>query len=293
MRSSIVSTWPYSIVQFDADAELVRRRDGRRCSPRRRASCRRSCSRTPWLNTSAPPPGIVSRPASRSATSTSRDDIFSMRAMCAISTAVSALMCTCGWSRLERAKHRRVVVEPRLHVEAADDVELARQAVARGRRFREHLLERVAIRAVFLRKARVRAEHARLAQDADVRRVDVLVGGERDAIAVLRAVHGVRERARRRGGPACGRATRALGVRESLARRDLVGDRAKRRIARCRSRLDRHAQRSRSVLEALDGERDVVPAEPEAVAERGAHFALRRRCSACSRGRTRDPASRS
>ena len=44
----------------------------------------------------APPPGIVSSPASRRATSTSRTSSFSMRAMCAISTAVSALMCTCG-----------------------------------------------------------------------------------------------------------------------------------------------------------------------------------------------------
>ena len=53
-------------------------------------------SGTAALNVSAPPPGKVSRPASRSARSTSRQGIFSMREMWAISTAVSALMCTCG-----------------------------------------------------------------------------------------------------------------------------------------------------------------------------------------------------
>ena len=59
----------------------------------------------------------------------------------------------------------------------------------------EHLLERVAVRALFLRQPRVPAEDARLPQDADVRRVDVLVRGERDDVAVLRAVHGVGQRA--------------------------------------------------------------------------------------------------
>jgi hypothetical protein len=54
------------------------------------------CERTAALNVSAPPPGIVSSPASRRAISTSRQLIFSIRATCAISTAVSALMCTCG-----------------------------------------------------------------------------------------------------------------------------------------------------------------------------------------------------
>ena len=53
-------------------------------------------SRTAALKVSAPPPGSVSSPASRNATSTSVHVIFSMRAMCAISTAVSALMWTWG-----------------------------------------------------------------------------------------------------------------------------------------------------------------------------------------------------
>ena len=64
-------------------------------------------------------------------------------------------------------------------------------AVARRLGLGQHLLQRVAIRALFLRQARVRAEHAGLPQDADVRRIDVLVGGEGDAVAVLRAVHRV------------------------------------------------------------------------------------------------------
>ena len=43
----------------------------------------------------------------------------------------------------------------------------------------------------------------------------------------------------------------------------------------------------RSVKPAPDGERDVVPAEPEAVAERELDVARRRRGSACSPGRSR------
>jgi hypothetical protein len=38
----------------------------------------------------------VSSPAAFSSVSTSDHESFSIRAMCAISTAVSALMCTCG-----------------------------------------------------------------------------------------------------------------------------------------------------------------------------------------------------
>jgi len=52
------------------------------------------------LNTSAPPPGRLVTPASCSAITTSVTDSFSMRARCAISTAVSALMCTSGWRAL-------------------------------------------------------------------------------------------------------------------------------------------------------------------------------------------------
>ncbi len=57
-------------------------------------------ARTAVLNTSAPPPGRLVRPASFIASSTSRSEIFSIRARWAISTAVSALMCTCGWRSL-------------------------------------------------------------------------------------------------------------------------------------------------------------------------------------------------
>ena len=116
--------------------------------------------------------------------STSFHVIFSIRAMCAISTAVSALMCTCGKLALECAKHRRVVLEPRFHVEPTNNVELRRQACSRRLGLGQHLVERVAIRAIFFRQARVPAEDTRLAQDADVRRVDVLVRGEVDAVAM-------------------------------------------------------------------------------------------------------------
>ncbi len=96
---------------------------------------------------------------------------------------------------LERTEHRRVVLEPRLHIEAADDVELLRQAVAGRLGLGEDLLERVPVRAVFLRQPRIPAEDAGLPQDADVRRVDVLIRREGDDVAVLRAVHRVRQRA--------------------------------------------------------------------------------------------------
>ena len=53
--------------------------------------------------------------------------------------------------RLERAKHRLVVLEASLHVEPADDVELARDRSIGAVRFSEHLLEAVAIGTVFFR----------------------------------------------------------------------------------------------------------------------------------------------
>ena len=91
MRSANDSTWPYSIVELlRMPSECATRWTLMYSSPDSFLSA--IVARTPGLNTSAPPPGIVSSPASRSAISVSRTDIFSMRAMCAISTAVSALM---------------------------------------------------------------------------------------------------------------------------------------------------------------------------------------------------------
>ena len=95
-----------------------------------------------------------------------------------------------------------------------------------ARRFGEHLIERVAIRAFFLRQARVRAEDAGLPQDADVRRIDVLVRRERDAVAVLRAVHRVGQWPRPRRSGVSKSATPSAGD-EPLAALDLVGDRAR------------------------------------------------------------------
>ena len=60
-------------------------------------------------------------------------------------------------------------------------------------RLGEHLLQRVAVGAVLLGQPGVGAEHARLAEDADVGGVDVLVGGEHHAVAVQRAVTCVSE----------------------------------------------------------------------------------------------------
>ena len=65
MRSSIRLDVAVEHRAVGADAERVRRRGGRRSSPRPRASCRRSSRARPRLNTSAPPPGSVSSPASR------------------------------------------------------------------------------------------------------------------------------------------------------------------------------------------------------------------------------------
>ncbi len=129
---------------------------------------------------------------------------------------------------LEPAEHLAVVGEPRLHVEAAHDVELAHVVVRGG--LGERLLHRVAIGALFLGQAGVGAEDARLAQDADVRRVDVLVGGKVHAIAVSRAVGRVGEhaeavqvgRGEERGG---------VGGVEPLTALHALGDRAECRIA--------------------------------------------------------------
>jgi hypothetical protein len=52
----------------------------------------------------------------------------------------------------------------------------------------EHLFERSGVRAVLLRNPRERAERAGIPQDADVRRIDVLIGGEEYAIAVAARV---------------------------------------------------------------------------------------------------------
>ena len=81
-----------------------------------------------------------------------------------------------GVALLQSAEHLGVVLEPCAHVEPAHDVELAHVRIRGG--LRVHLIHRVAIRPGFLGQPRVRAEDARLAKDADVGRIDVLVRGE-------------------------------------------------------------------------------------------------------------------
>ena len=87
--------------------------------------------------------------------------------------------------RLERAEHLRVVGEPRFHVQPTDNMKFTCQGAVRRRCFFEHLLEGVAIGAVFFRQSRIRAEDTRLSQRTDVRRVDVLIRREQNVIAVL------------------------------------------------------------------------------------------------------------
>src|SRR5437660_4535945 len=94
---------------------------------------------------------------------------------------------------LEAAEHVDIVREPELGMEPAHDVKLARRVVARRVGFREYFLEAPRVGAVFFRHPGERTEHAGVAQNADVRRIDVLVGGEVDAVAIAPSVCEVRE----------------------------------------------------------------------------------------------------
>src|SRR2546428_13574773 len=67
-------------------------------------------------------------------------------------------------------------------------VELARWVVARRVRLGENLVESARVGPLLLGHPRERAEHARVAEDADVRGVDVLIRGEEDPVAVAPAV---------------------------------------------------------------------------------------------------------
>src|SRR6266550_3032654 len=94
---------------------------------------------------------------------------------------------------LEAAEHVDIVGEPELGMQPADDVELARRIVARGVRFREYFVEAARVGAVFFRHPGERTEHAGVAQNADIRRIDVLVGGKVHAVAIAPRVGEVRE----------------------------------------------------------------------------------------------------
>src|SRR3989449_8401945 len=78
-------------------------------------------------------------------------------------------------------------------MQPAHDVELAGRVVARRVRFGEDLVEAARVGTIFPRHARERAEHAGVAQHANVRRVEMLVRGEEHAVAVAAAVREVAE----------------------------------------------------------------------------------------------------
>src|SRR2546425_3108701 len=86
----MVSTCPYSIVQFEGrPSRWASRCTDSHSSPVSFLSA--MVARAAGLNTSAPPPGRLVTPASFRAIRTSLTDSCSMRARCAISTAVRAL----------------------------------------------------------------------------------------------------------------------------------------------------------------------------------------------------------
>src|SRR5687768_5616967 len=134
-----------------------------------------------------------------------------------------------GMPALELPEHLAVVVESRMHVEAADDVELFRQAVPCYGRLVEYLLERVPVCAFFLREPRERTKNARLPEIADVGWVDVLIGGKCHDVAVSERIH---MRSKRSETEKIRRAKHDSGVMgiESRARQDLFANRAKRHV---------------------------------------------------------------
>ena len=146
---------------------------------------------------------------------------------------------------LQRAEHGRVVLEARLHVEAADDVKLARHAVRGLRRLREHLLDGIAIRALFLRQARVAAEDAGLPQHAHVGRIDVLVRRERHHVAMLRPIHRVRQVSHAEN-IGCPEQRDGIGGTEALAAPHLLTNRVKRTIAQTVEMNGRHGRHAKA-----------------------------------------------
>src|SRR5216110_2328885 len=106
-------------------------------------------------------------------------------------------------------------------MQPTDDVKLARRIVARRIRLGEHLLQAARVGAVFFGHARKRTEHAGVAKDADVGRIDVLVGGKVHAIAIAPSVREVREVAEGEQIVRC-KKREAILARESLAAFDLV-----------------------------------------------------------------------
>src|SRR5216117_940900 len=110
-------------------------------------------------------------------------------------------------------------------MQAAHDMELARGVVARRVGFGKDFFQTARVGAGFLGHAGKGAEDAGVAQDADIGRIDVLVGGEVDALAVLARVREGRE------SPDCQQVVRcekreAILARQPFATFDLVGNRS-------------------------------------------------------------------
>ena len=116
-------------------------------------------------------------------------------------------------------------------MQPADDVELAGRHPPSLVRFREDLLERPGIRPVLLGHPGERAEHAGVAENADVGRIDVLVGGEEDPVAVAAPVGRIGEEAESEqvGGPV---ERHTLGGVQALPCLHLCGDRVEGRVAK-------------------------------------------------------------
>src|SRR6267378_3135162 len=110
-------------------------------------------------------------------------------------------------------------------MQAAHDMELARGVVARGVGFGKDFFQTARVGAGFLGHAGKGAEDAGVAQDADVGRIDVLVGGEVDALAVLADVGQVRHLSQRQQVVRC-KKREAILAREPLASVDLLRNRS-------------------------------------------------------------------
>src|ERR1051325_5205467 len=216
-RSSSVSTGPYSIVQFDGmPSRWASRWTVSHSSPESLRSA--IVARAAGENTSAPPPGSESTPASFIA----RSDSLNARQMRNFNRG-ECLNHDSGVALFQAAKHVCVVRQLQLGMQPTDDVELARRILARRVRLGEHVLEAARVGAVFLRHARERAEDAGVAQDADVGRIDVLVRREVDAIPVPGAVREIGEPADRQQVVRCEK-REAILARQPLSPLDLLRD---------------------------------------------------------------------
>ncbi len=133
-------------------------------------------------------------------------------------------------ARLEAAEHVDVVREPQLGVQTAHDVELARRIVARGIRLDEHFLQAARVRAVFFGHPGERTEHAGIAKNADVGRIDVLICGKIDSMAVTPSVGEVGEVAEGEKVVRCEK-REAILARESLAPFHFSGNGDQRRVS--------------------------------------------------------------